>query len=394
MPTVTLPTPSETALQYSHALQNAIRTRINAAGGWISFADFMEAALYTPGMGYYSAGAAKLGQAGDFVTAPEISSLFGKTIARQAAQVFELIGHNDILEFGAGSGKLALDLLLELEQRGCLPKRYFILEVSADLQQRQRELFEKYASHLVSSIHWLTCLPNEFNGLILANEVLDAMPVHLVVWQNHHVYERGVSCNQQAFEWQERPLIGGELFEIAQELIPFRDAMDHDSFRYASEISLATRHFMRSLAQILRQGVILLIDYGFGQTEYYHPQRSQGTLMCHYRHHAHDDPFYLPGLQDITSHVDFSAISRVALDSDLQLLGYTNQAHFLINCGITEILSRIPADNTHQYLPLANQLQRLVSPAEMGELFKVIAFGRQIDQSLMGFSRGDKSRLL
>lgn len=394
MPPITLPLPSEAALQHSKALQNAIQARINAAGGWISFADFMEAALYTPAMGYYNAGATKFGYAGDFVTAPEISSLFGKTIAREVAEVFELVGYSDILEFGAGSGKLALDLLLELEQLDSMPKRYFILEVSADLQQRQRELFEKYAPHLVSSVQWLSSLPHEFDGLILANEVLDAMPVHLVVWQDHHLYERGVTWNQQAFEWQERSLISGELFEIAQELPPFKDAMSHDSFRYLSEISLANRHFMRSLAQILRRGVILLIDYGFGQSEYYHPQRSQGTLMCHYRHHAHDDPFYLPGLQDITSHVDFSAITQVALDSGLQLLGYTTQAYFLINCGITEILSRIPADIPYQYLPLANQLQRLVSPAEMGELFKVIAFGRGINQPLMGFIRGDKSRLL
>lgn len=394
MPTNTLPPPSEIALRHSHALQNALHAKIITAGGWISFADFMETALYTPGLGYYSAGAEKFGHAGDFVTAPEISSLFGKTIARQAAQVFELIGGNDILEFGAGSGKLALDLLLELEQLDCLPRRYFILEVSADLQQRQHELFEKYAPHLASVIHWLTTLPHEFNGLILANEVLDAMPVHLVVWQDQHLYERGVTSNHDAFAWQERPLIAGELFEIAQELPPHKEAVNHYAFHYLSEISLTNRHFIRTLAQLLHRGVILLIDYGFGQSEYYHPQRSQGTLMCHYRHHAHDDPFYLPGLQDITSHVDFSAITHVALHNGLQLLGYTSQANFLINCGITDILSQTPADNTYQYLPLANQLQRLVSPAEMGELFKVIAFGRQIDQSLLGFSRADKSRLL
>lgn len=394
MPTNTLPSPADLALQHSHALQTVIRARIKAAGGWISFADFMQAALYTPGMGYYTGGATKFGQAGDFVTAPEMSSLFGKTLAQQSAQIFGSTGHSDMLEFGAGSGKLALDLLLELEQLACLPKRYFILEVSADLQQRQHELFKKYAPHLLSSVQWLTRLPNEFNGLMLANEVLDAMPVHLVVWQDHHLYERGVTWSQHAFEWQERPLLTGELFEIAQALAPCKHAMDHDSLRYFSEISLANRHFMRSLAQILRRGVILLIDYGFGQNEYYHPQRSQGTLMCHYRHRVHDDPFYLPGLQDITSHVDFSAITHAALTENLQLLGYTNQAHFLINSGITEILSRTPADHPQQFLPLANQLQRLVSPAEMGELFKVIAFGKQIEQPLRGFSRGDLSRLL
>lgn len=394
MPTTTLPPPSEAALQHSLALQYAIQARIKAAGGWISFADFMEAALYTPGMGYYTAGATKFGQAGDFITAPEISPLFGKAIAQQIAQVFESIGSSDILEFGAGSGKLALDLLVELEQLGCLPKHYFILEVSADLQQRQQALFAKYAPHLVSSVHWLTSLPKEFCGLILANEVLDAMPVHLVVWRDHQLYEHGVTWNHPGFEWRERLLVTGALFDIARELPPSKQAVDHASFHYVSEISLTNRRFTHSLARILQCGVILLIDYGFGKGEYYHPQRHQGTLMCHYRHHVHDDPFYLPGLQDITSHVDFSAITEVALDAGLQLLGYTNQAHFLINCGITDILSRTPADNSHRYLPLANQLQRLVSPAEMGELFKAIAFGKQIDQPLMGFISGDKSRLL
>ena len=394
MSTPTLPSPSQIALQHSLALEKIIHAEIKNAGGWISFADFMEAVLYLPGMGYYAAGSTKFGQAGDFVTAPEISSLFGKTIAQQVAQVFELLSHHEILEFGAGSGKLALDLLLELEQLGCLPRRYFILEISADLQQKQQALFEKTIPHLTPLIHWLTRLPEEFGGIILANEVLDAMPVHIVTWNNLGLFERGVASNQQAFVWQNRPLIAGELFEIAEKLAPLITESDQSDVRYTSEISLTNRHFIRSLAQILRQGVILLIDYGFGQAEYYHPQRDHGTLMCHYRHHVHDDPFYLPGLQDITSHVDFSAITQVALDGDLQLLGYTNQAHFLINCGITDILSRTPVDQPQKYLPLANQLQRLISPAEMGELFKVIAFGKHVSPTLIGFSRGDKSRSL
>ena len=387
-----LPIPSEAALQHSRAVQELIRADITAAGGWISFARYMELALYAPGMGYYSGGAAKFGGTGDFITAPEISPLFGKAVARQAAQVLELMGDKggDILEFGAGTGKLALDLLLELEKLRCLPGRYLILEVSAELRQRQRELLEKRAPHLVPQVSWLEHLPAGFNGLVLANEVLDAMPVHLVVWRDAGLFERGVAWNGAAFEWSERPLVDGELFAIARELNlrvdPGKD--------YISEINLAARGFMRSLADVLQQGAIVLVDYGFGHSEYYHPQRDQGTLMCHYRHHAHDDPFYLPGLQDITSHVDFSAVARVAIDAGLELRGYTTQAHFLINCGVIEILAQTPAENTGAYLPLANQLQKLVSPAEMGELFKAIAFGKNIHQPLAGFVSGDKSRLL
>jgi SAM-dependent MidA family methyltransferase len=248
---------------------------------------------------------------------------------------------------------------------------------------------------------WLERLPAKFNGLILANEVLDAMPVHLVAWRNAGLFERGVTSSVSSgdeFRWSERPLGEGELFEAACELTPRiasgNGNIGDDVDEYVSEISLATRGFMASLANILERGAIVLIDYGFGRGEYYHPQRSHGTLMCHYRHHAHDNPFYLPGLQDITSHVDFSAIAEAGTNAGLDLLGYTTQAYFLINCGITESLARMPAENVKEYLPLANQLQKLVSPAEMGEFFKAIAFGKNISQPLIGFTRGDKSRLL
>lgn len=392
--------PSEAASLHSGAVRDLIRAEIGGAGGWVSFAHYMKLALYAPGMGYYSAGAAKFGEAGDFVTAPEISPLFGRAVAAQAAQVLQLMddGSGDILEPGAGTGKLALDLLLELEKLGSLPRRYFILEISAELQQRQRQLFEKFAPHLSPLVVWLEHLPARFNGLILANEVLDAMPVHLVAWRDAALFERGVTLGGDNFRWIERALTQGALFEVARELNPSIDPGSgdaiHDLGNYVSEISLATRGFMRALAHILQQGAVVLIDYGFGRSEYYHPQRNRGTLMCHYRHHVHDDPFYLPGLQDITSHVDFSAIAGAATDAGLELLGYTTQANFLINCGITEILARTSAENVMDYLPLANQLQKLASPAEMGELFKVIALGKNIRQPLVGFARGDKSRML
>ena len=402
-PLPALPIPSEAALRHSRALKELIHAELAVAGGWISFEHYMRLVLYAPGMGYYSGGAAKFGESGDFVTAPEISSLFGKTLARQAAQVLELVDDQaDILEFGAGTGKLALDLLLELEKLGSLPRRYFILEVSAELQQRQRELFDRFAPHLAPRVVWLEHFPPAFDGLIIANEVLDAMPVHLVAWRGTDLFERRVMIKGDDFAWSDRALAGGALFEIARELNPQVDGaygdvsrgLGHDIGEYVSEINLSASHFMRSLAAVLQRGAIVLIDYGFGRNEYYHPQRASGTLMCHYRHLAHNDPFYLPGLQDITSHVDFSSVASAAIDSGLGLRGYTTQAYFLINCGVTEILAQTRVENTKDYLPLANQLQKLVSPAEMGELFKVIAFGKNIHQSLIGFSSGDKSRML
>ena len=391
-----LPAPSENALQHSHAVQQAIRSKILDAGNWISFAEYMELVLYAPGLGYYSSGTSKFGDSGDFVTAPEISALFGQTLARQAEQILNLLERADILEFGAGSGKLALDILLELEKQKCLPNQYFILELSADLRQRQQTLFENRAPHLLPLLHWLDELPTQFNGFIFANEVLDAMPVHLVTWQDKNIFERGVTWLDNNFAWKERALHTDPLFEIASEITlkPQKSTNGIQSERYTSEISLAARQFIRSLSDILHQGAVVLIDYGFGSDEYYHPQRDQGTLMCHYRHHSHDDPFYLPGLQDVTSHVDFSAVYRSMENTELNLLGYTTQAHFLINCGITNFLSQTPAEQIGEYLPLSSQLQKLVSPAEMGELFKVIALGKDINEPLIGFTSGDKSHLL
>jgi SAM-dependent MidA family methyltransferase len=392
-----LPVPSEAASKHSRALTELIHAEISLAGGWISFERYMRLALYAPGMGYYNGGAAKFGQEGDFVTAPEISPLFGRTVARQARQILELTGDgSSILEFGAGTGKLALDLLVELEKLDCLPQQYFILEVSAELQQRQRHLLEQSAPHLASRVHWLKHLPEQFDGLILANEVLDAMPVHLIVWRGKALYERGLSSAGNEFIWSERPLAEGALFDAAGELTDEIRSGGNEG-EYVSEVCLEARGFVASLARVLQRGAILLIDYGFGRDEYYHPQRRQGTLMCHYRHYAHDNPFYLPGLQDITSHVDFSAVVNASLNAGMELLGYTTQAHFLINCGITEILAEMPAANTKDYLPLANQVQKLVSPAEMGELFKVMLLGKGINSNrppLVGFRGGDKSRLL
>ncbi|PIQ12537.1 MAG: hypothetical protein CO125_13125 [Hydrogenophilales bacterium CG_4_9_14_3_um_filter_59_35] len=376
-----LPAPDPAALEYSKKTVALIDREIKSAGGWIPFSRYMELALYAPGLGYYSAGMHKFGAAGDFVTAPEISALFGQALARQAAQVLELVAGN-ILEIGPGSGRLAFDLLSELEQLGQLPEHYFLLEVSADLRQRQQHLLARFAPR----VEWLDRLPASFSGLIIGNEVLDAMPVHLVAWSEDRLFERGVSMKDGQFSWSERKLASGELFDIAASLDVPPGTI--------SEIGLAARGFIATLVGLLEKGAILMLDYGFGQNEYYHPQRSSGTLMCHYRHYAHDDPFYLPGLQDVTSHVDFTAIAEAGVKHGLNLLGYTSQAHFLINSGITDLLARASPEQASAYLPLAAQAQKLLNPAEMGELFKVIALGKGVDNPLLGFARGDKSRML
>jgi SAM-dependent MidA family methyltransferase len=389
-----LPAPDPSALEYSEKTAALIETEIEAAGGWIPFSRFMELTLYAPGLGYYSAGMHKFGAAGDFVTAPEISALFGRTLARQAAQVLELTAGN-ILEIGPGSGRLAFDLLSELEQLGQLPERYFLLEVSADLRQRQQQLLAQFAPRVI----WLDALPASFSGLIVGNEVLDAMPVHLVAWRENSLLERGVSMEDGHFSWSERTLTSGELFDVAASLTPAHFSLPlkgegPEGGNYVSEIGLAARGFVATLAGLLEKGVILMLDYGFGQGEYYHPQRNAGTLMCHYRHHSHDDPFTLPGLQDITAHVDFSAIAETGVSHGLKLLGYTSQAHFLINAGITDLLALTSPEQASAYLPLASQVQKLLNPAEMGELFKAIALGKGLDAPLIGFGQGDKSRML
>jgi len=381
----TLPPPSADALAHSARLCELIRNDIASQGGWIPFSRFMELALYAPGLGYYTAGARKFGASGDFVTAPELSPLFGRTLARQLQEVMQASTPH-ILELGAGSGKLARDILGELARRDALPETYSILEVSADLRQRQQALLQETLPHLFDRIRWLDALPETLSGAVFGNEVLDALPVHLVYWHAGRILERGVSTEDNRFVWSDRLPQNEALHDIASGI-----AVPDD---YLSEISLTARGLVASLAERLTRGVLLFIDYGFGAREYYHPQRHRGTLMCHYRHHAHDDPFYLPGLQDITAHVDFTAAAEAAIDYGAHLLGYTTQAHFLLNNGIAELLQEIPPENVREYLPLSKQVQRLTSPAEMGELFKVMALGKGVDMPLQNFMMGDRSRSL
>lgn len=383
----TLPTPSTEALAQSVELAHIIQAEIKATGGWIDFAQFMHMALYTPELGYYSGGSKKFGKEGDFITAPEITALFGQTLAIQVEQVLSQLANPEIIELGAGTGKLAGDLLLALEKLEQLPRRYYILEVSNHLRQIQQETLQKQlAPHLMQKIVWLEALPEAFTGVVLANEVLDAIPVHLVAATAKGLHERGVTLQSDEFVWQDKPLVNHGLIDLTIDY-----PMPQD---YLTEFCPAANGLIASLASTLKQGAIIMIDYGFAAAEYYHPQRNQGTLMCHYQHYAHSNPLIYIGLQDITAHVNFTAIAQTALDNGLQVAGFTTQAQFLINCGITELLNQVPAEDMAQYLPLVSAVQKLMSPAEMGDLFKVIALTKELPSPLVGFRQGDKRHTL
>lgn len=384
-----LPTPSAESLSHSQHLSRLVQQKINQSSGWINFAEYMLMALYTPNLGYYSGGSQKFGNinhgGGDFVTAPEMTPLFAQALARQASQVLQETQGN-ILELGAGTGKLAADILLALHAIGQQPKQYYILEVSDHLRSVQEEtLLAKLPSEIFKKIVWLNRLPEQFVGLILGNEVLDAIPVHLVMKKSDALYERGVSFDN-GFTWQDQPLQDTEIFQLVEPM-----GLPND---YLTEVCPAATGLINSLANILKHGAILMLDYGFTAREYYHPQRNQGTLMCHYQHYAHSDPLINIGLQDITAHVNFTAIAVAGLAQGLELQGYTNQAHFLIACGLLDLLAQESPDNLKSYTPKASAVQKLISPAEMGELFKVIAFSKDLDLVLVGFEGSDKSHTL
>jgi SAM-dependent MidA family methyltransferase len=350
-----------------------IRAAIREQKGWISFATFMELALYAPGLGYYAAGARKFGAAGDFVTAPEISSLFGQCVARSIAETIRTTS-GDVLELGPGSGKLACDVLTELDRLNALPKKYRLLEVSADLRQRQTQALERLPSHLAARAEWLDQLPNNFEGAMIANEVLDVVPVHLLHFSGDKVFERGVCIDAQShFVWRDEPLAPA-LRETAERIMAGNE-LPND---YLTEAAPAVDGLVTSLAHSLTRGTILLIDYGYRRAEFYHPSRVLGTLMCHYRHYAHADPFLYPGLQDITAHVDFTRVAEVGIAAGLELTGFTSQAQFLMSAGIPDLMRAYDPRDAAVYLPMTNQVQRLMSPAEMGDFFKVIGFAKAV----------------
>jgi len=354
----------------SNALLQLIADDIEKAGGAIPFARFMELALYTPGLGYYSGGSAKLGAAGDFTTAPELSSLFGATVARVASAIIAQSAPS-ILEFGAGTGKLARDVLTSLAADGVQVDQYLIVELSGELRQRQQQALADFPQ-----VRWLDALPATFSGVVLANEVLDAMPVELVSKTADGWRQVTVTIEDGHLAW------GRQTMDAALSAQLARQVLDADSLDigYLTELHPLAVGFMEALARMLKDGTgaAILLDYGFPAHEYYVDDRTGGTVMCHYRHHAHTDPFYLPGLQDITAHVDFTAMALAAQDGGLDVLAYMTQAGFLIGGGIGELLLRTDPQDAARYLPQASAVQKLVSPAEMGELFKVLVVGKNV----------------
>ena len=379
----------EEALDQSRQLEAKIVAEIRERGGWMSFARFMEWALYAPGLGYYSGGLRKFGREGDFLTAPEISPLFGQALANQAAQVMRLSAPQ-LLEVGAGSGRLAGDLLAALAALGALPERYEILELSGELRTRQAETLRARVPHLADRVSWRNDLPEAFSGCVLGNEVLDAMPFQLVVWRGGAIFERGVALAEAGgFCWEDRPA-SGRLLEAAQAL-PVEPPVEGE---YLGEIGLASRAWVSEWGRRLVRGALILLDYGYPRPELYLPTRREGTAQCFHRHRADTELLALPGLKDITAFVDFSAMAEAADEAGLCVEGYTNQANFLANCGLLEGLSGCGESDSLAYLQASRAVQRLISPGEMGESFKAIAFGREIEEPLIGFMRGDQMHRL
>lgn len=392
-----LPHPEPDAWQHCTAVCRFLAQRIQSSHGFLPFEQWMHLALYAPGLGYYAAGSAKLGgnlPDGDFTTAPEMTPLFGQTLARQIAQVLQASASTQVLEFGAGTGALAASLIPALRQLGIEPD-YRILELSPDLRSRQQAAL----SGISTSVTWLDTLPPSFSGCVLANEVLDAMPATLFKWDDDGtLMEIGVRlAPQTGSSVPAGPPNALPVFELAlrpasPELARLVGARMPALPGYQSEINLQAEAWVRQMGDWLERGAALLIDYGFPQREYYHPQRAEGTLMCHFRHHTHGQPLVYPGLQDITAHVDFTAMADAALAGGLDVLGYTSQARFLMNAGMVDLLARAeaPQGDAIRQAHALSAAQKLLSEAEMGELFKVLALGKQVDGPLLGFTRGDR----
>ena len=392
-PSSTLPEPDPVAAAHSARLLDQIRAEIDAAGGSIAFARFMALALYAPGLGYYCAGTRKFGPGGDFTTAPELSPLFSRCLARQCREILDALGGGTILELGAGSGIMAADLLRELHTLNALPERYAILELSGDLRDRQQQTLADRTPDLLERVVWLDTLPEagSLRGVILGNEVLDALPVECFRITPHGPRRLEVA-------WTDAGLIRREGVEDDA----VTAAVTHIEARigqrlpegYLSEYAPQLPEWLQSVTEPLAAGAALFIDYGYSQRDYYHPERATGTLRCHYRHRVHDDPLRLPGLQDITAHVDFTAVAQAGQAAGLHVAGYTHQNYFLFGCGLLELLAELdPADTVH-YLDQARQVKLLTLPGEMGERFQAIALTRNLDIPLRGFSFRDERRRL
>jgi SAM-dependent MidA family methyltransferase len=377
---------SGTELEHSRRVAERIRADTRAAGGWLSFERFMDLALYAPGLGYYSAGAHKLGEGGDFTTAPEISRLFGGCIAEQCAPVIDALGAGSILEIGAGSGALAADVLSRLQELGRLPRRYFILDVSADLRARQKHTIEARTSpELAARVEWLDGPPAAFDGVVLANEVLDALPVTRFRRRGDGFEELGVAIAGEGFEWSAR--VADEA--LARACAARAAAGGGWDDGYVSEYCPRLPAWVSAVTQAHRAGLALWIDYGLPRREYYLPERGDGTLICHFRHRTGDDPLRLPGLQDISAWVDFTHLAESSAQAGYSLAGFTTQAHFLAGLGIDRGMERLAAGDAKAGARLAAEARRLLMPGEMGERFKVMAWLRGLELPLAGFALKD-----
>ncbi len=387
-----LPVPDQDSLAHSLNLTEQIALEIKQSGGRLPFDRYMELCLYAPGLGYYSGGLRKFGESGDFVTAPEVSPVFARCLSRQCGQVFGELGGGDLLEFGAGSGRLAVDILRELDRLGQLPERYYILEVSAELRDRQNRTLQAELPQLADRVIWLDRMPDAgFCGVVIANELLDAMPVNRFRIEGDMILEQYVHLGEgQGIVSSWGPC--SELLESSVQGLLEGDGGGLDD--YESEINLRAAPWVRALAQRLQAGLILLIDYGYSRDEYYHPRRSRGTLMCHYRHRAHPDPMLMPGLQDITAHVDFTRVAGAALNSGLNVCGYTSQAFFLMGCGLDGLISESNPEDVRSHMELVQGVKRLTLPTEMGERFKVLGLSRGLNEAPVGFSIRDQRERL
>lgn len=373
-----LPAPDRHALKHSQKLIAYIRDIIHRAGGKISFAEYMQHALYAPELGYYVSGTQKLGAGGDFVTAPEISPLFSRCLANQCHSIFAQLPKQQILEFGAGTGKMATDILLELERLDALPEQYYIIEVSAQLQKRQQQTLSEKAPHLLDRVSWLTGLPENFIGIVLANEVLDAMPVEQFLMTDTGILQRFVIANPQGFAYADLPI---ENIRLKEQLSSFQqnDGIDFKK-SYRSEVNLSIAPWLTDLAGTMKQGVLFFIDYGCDRKQLYDRARHQGTLRCFYQQRIHTDVFWHPGLQDITAHVDFTSVAEAGVDNELSILGYCNQASFLASNGLLELVAKPSSER--QRFNWQQQIKQLMLPSEMGDIFKVIALGKNFDEIL------------
>ena len=390
--TEVLAEPGEEAKQQSLLLKQSIKAACDKADGWIRFSEYMNIALYQPALGYYSGGLQKFGEKGDFITAPEVSALFGQCLAQQISEVIknrQKISDEKIvvIEFGAGSGVLAADILLQLEALDCLPEKYLIIELSAELKQRQKQTIKKKAAQLVKYVQWLDQLPDDVSSaIVVANEVLDAMPVE---------------CFRVTHNGTESLMVGFENAKLVSRYIPAEKntVATVESIRrrsditfsedYISEYNPAISGWLSALENTINNLVILLIDYGYNEKEYYHSDRVNGTLMCYYQHRAHDDFFWWPGLQDITAFVNFTDVAYSADDLGMDVSGYTTQAAFLLANGLSELHASQVTDEVQQQVKLSQQIKTLTLPSEMGDRFKVMALTKNYDEPLTGFSMLD-----